>query len=79
MFEKNFADQGFIPVDKPGKAGDFILMQLQAPFPNHAAVLSKPEQNLFYHHLMGRLSEENVYGGYWQKCTSQVLRHRELM
>jgi len=79
MFEKNFAEQGFVPVDKPGKAGDFILMQLQAPFPNHAAVLSKPEQNVFYHHLMGRLSEENVYGGYWQKCTSQVLRHRELM
>jgi proteasome lid subunit RPN8/RPN11 len=79
MFEKNFADQGFVPVNEAEKPGDFILMQLQAPFPNHAGVLVRPNENVFYHHLMGRFSEEAVYGGYWKKCTSQVLRHRSLM
>jgi hypothetical protein len=30
------------------------------------------------HHLMGQLSREEVYGGFWQKTTAAVLRHRSL-
>ena len=31
---------------------------------------------LILHHLQGRLSSRDVYGGYWQKITTHILRHR---
>jgi proteasome lid subunit RPN8/RPN11 len=79
MFEKNVKDQGFVEVEEPSQKGDMLLMQLQAPFPNHTGVLVNPSRNLFYHHLLDRFSEETVYGGYWAKHTNKVLRHRELL
>ncbi|WP_043946890.1 NlpC/P60 family protein, partial [Ralstonia solanacearum] len=41
--------------------GDVILMQVRAPVPNHAAVYLGGVQML--HHLHGRLSSRDVYGG----------------
>lgn len=79
MFEENLESQGFITCDSPGKKGDIFLMQLDAPHPNHFGVLVEPERNIFYHHLLDRLSEANVYGGYWEKNTSKILRHKELL
>jgi len=79
MFEKNFQGQGFREVgDDQLKKGDMLLMQLQADFPNHVGVMHSPEQNVFYQHLLDRLSEASVYGGYWRKNTVKVLRHQEL-
>jgi len=79
MFEKNFEGQGFREVgDGQARKGDMLLMQLQADFPNHVGVMHSPEQNVFYQHLLDRLSEASVYGGYWRKNTVKVLRHREL-
>lgn len=79
MFEKNFKGQGFVPVDNGNfQKGDILLMQIQAGFPNHVGVIHSPAQNIFYQHLLDRLSEANIYGGYWQKNTVQVLRHQEL-
>lgn len=79
MFEKNFKQQGFQDIGESAlQKGDILLMQLQASFPNHVGVIHSPSQNIFYQHLLDRLSEANVYGGYWQKCTSKILRHREL-
>ena len=79
MFEKNVKDQGFIEVESAERKGDMLLMQLQSPFPNHTGVLINPSRNIFYHHLLDRFSEENVYGGYWAKHTNKVLRHKELL
>lgn len=79
MFEKNVKDQGFVEIEAPERKGDMLLMQLQAPFPNHTGVLVSPSRNIFYHHLLDRFSEENVYGGYWAKHTNKVLRHKELL
>jgi len=81
MFERNFANQGFIEMDdkKTIAKGDVLLMQLQANFPNHVGFIHSPSENIFYQHLLGRLSEANVYGGYWQKNTVKLLRHRELL
>ena len=31
------------------------------------------------HHLYGRLSGHDVWGGYWKQHTTLVLRHRDLM
>lgn len=75
MFTDNYSQQGFYEVDAPQQKGDFLLMQIGAPSPNHAGVMSG-DGNAFYHHLMGRLSEKSVYGGYWAKVTAKVLRHR---
>lgn len=78
MFEKNFRAQGFSEIDGEIRKGDVLLMQLQADFPNHVGVFHEPSQNIFYQHLLDRLSEANVYGGYWQKNTVKLLRHKEL-
>lgn len=80
MFEKNFTSQGFIEIEGRDslKKGDVVLMQLQASFPNHAGIIHSPDESIFYHHLLGRLSEANVYGGYWQKNTVKFLRHSEM-
>ena len=79
MFEKNVEKQGFVPIDGPLQKGDMLLMQMQSPFPNHTGFIVNPAANIFYHHLMGRLSEQNIYGGYWAKVTNRILRHRELL
>lgn len=78
MFEKNFAGQGFIDAEPPYRRGDVLLMQLQASFPNHVGVIADAERNIFYQHLLDRLSEESIYGGYWAKHTNRMLRHRSL-
>jgi len=78
MFEKNFRLQGFSEIDGDIQKGDVLLMQLQANFPNHVGVFHNPSHNIFYQHLLDRLSEATVYGGYWQKNTVKILRHREL-
>lgn len=77
MFVDNYSQQGFYEIEKPERKGDFLLMQSGAPSPNHAGVISG-EDNCFYHHLMGRLSEKSVYGGYWAKITTKVLRHKDV-
>jgi proteasome lid subunit RPN8/RPN11 len=79
MFEKNFRGQGFREIGDASPAkGDVLLMQLQANSPNHVGIIHSPSQNVFYQHLLNRLSEANVYGGYWQKCTTKILRHEAL-
>jgi len=77
MFGKNYLDQGFSPVEKPTQKGDILLMQIGAPFPNHVGVMSG-DGMLFYHHLMDRLSEASVWGGFWASSCCQVLRHHLL-
>ena len=52
---------------------DIILMNLQSPVPNHAAIYLGNQQII--HHVQGRLSSRDVYGGYYQKVTAKILRH----
>lgn len=81
MFEKNFKQQGFVEIEdnKNIAKGDILLMQLQSSFHNHVGFIHSPNENIFYQHLLGRLSEANIYGGYWQKNTVKLLRHREML
>ena len=61
MFVNNYKGQGFVEIGQAEKYGDFILMNIVAPTPNHAGVFL-PERNCFYHHLMDRRSERTVWG-----------------
>jgi proteasome lid subunit RPN8/RPN11 len=79
MFEKHVEKQGFVDVEGPLHRGDMLLMQMQSSFINHAGFIAVPERNIFYQHLVDRLSEENVYGGYWAKVTNRIMRHKELL
>ena len=61
------------------QVGDGILMQIRSKnlVPNHAAVYLG--EGKMIHHLYGRLSTTDVYGGYWLECTRYILRHRSRM
>ena len=72
-FVENFAHQGFIKVSESIKKHDVILMQISSPNPNHIGVIIN-ESGYMLHHLYGRLSEEALFGGYWEKTCISVLR-----
>lgn len=69
------AGAGFRKIDLADIAeGDLILMQIRSKnlVPNHAAIYIGDGHIL--HHLHGRLSSRDVYGGYWQEVTRSVWR-----
>ena len=74
LYMDNFSNEGFhrIPVEEVQR-GDLILMNLVSPVPNHAAIYIGDQQVL--HHVQGRLSSRDVYGGYYGKSTACALRH----
>lgn len=75
LYVKNFQDCGFEQVDiNDIQIGDVIIMQVRAPEPNHAGVYIG--DGLFLHHLYGRLSSRDVYGGYWREVTRCVVRYK---
>jgi len=71
----NYEEQGFIKVDDIKKY-DVFLIKLVSPVPNHAAIYLGNNQIL--HHVHGRLSNREPYGGYWRKHTTHILRHKSL-
>lgn len=77
LYLDNFSRVGFEVVNfadlRNLLLGDCFLMQVASPVPNHAAVYLG--DGLILHHLQGRLSSRDVYGGYWQKVTTHVLRY----
>ena len=74
LYLDNFAAAGFSVIDPVDlQVGDCFLMQVASPVPNHASVYLG--EGLILHHLQGRLSSRDVYGGYWQKITMHVLRY----
>ena len=74
LYLENFQKEGFrkIPVEELQR-GDALLMNLVSPVPNHAAIYMGDNQVL--HHVQGRLSSRDVYGGYYGKSTACALRH----
>ncbi len=76
MFADNWKAQGFYEIEEPQRRGDVAFMQIDAPSINHAGIFAG-DSNLFYHHLMGRLSELSVWGSFWRKATVKFIRHKE--
>jgi len=74
MYVDNFAKEGFSPVSlQELQRGDLVLMNLQSPLPNHAAIYLGDQQIL--HHVQGRLSSRDLLGGYYLKATDRAIRH----
>lgn len=74
LYVDNYKSQGFRIVEKDDiRYADLIIMQLQSNIPNHGAIYIGDQQIL--HHVQGRLSSRDVYGGYYAKVTAMVLRH----
>lgn len=74
MFEDCWAQAGFTPVPTEEiEPGDFVLMSIMGHGLNHCGVYVGDQ--LLLHHVRGRLSSKDLYGGWLQKCTGRVLRH----
>ena len=75
MFDGCWKDAGFrqLKEDEAIEVGDAFLMSIQGKGLNHFGVYIGDQ--LVLHHLRGRLSSRDLYGGWLQKCTGRVLRH----
>jgi len=75
LFEEHWKGAGFRPLteDESIEVGDMILMQIGGKGLNHVGVYIGDQ--LVLHHLRGRLSSRDLYGGWLRKCTGRVLRH----
>ena len=76
LYLDHFAEAGFVEVKEVQKH-DMLLMQVASPVPNHGAIYIGDGQII--QHCYGRLSSRDIYGGYWRKVPSHILRHEELL
>lgn len=72
LYLDNYTKAGFRQVDTLQKH-DGILMQIRSPVANHAAVYLG--DGVILQHLFGHLSQRTVYGGFWSKHTTHIMRH----
>lgn len=74
FFDTHFANEGLIEVDGELQKGDVLMFQTDVSgHANHVGVFIG--NNQFLHHVQGRLSTIDTYGGYWEKHTIRHLRH----
>lgn len=73
-----FGEAGFEPIAGDMQRGDIILMQIRSgnDTPNHAGVYLG--DGVMLHHLYGRLSSRDVYGGYYAEVTRLIIRLKDL-
>ena len=77
-YDDNWESEGFVQIDPAEmRTGDMIMMRLQSPVTNHAAIYLG--DNLMLHHNSGNLSTRVPYGDYWRNRTVRIVRRKELM
>lgn len=92
LYEQWYEGAGFYPVSLADiQPGDMVVMQIGRSYhPNHAAIYlgNKPELpgeelNIYgqgpfiLHHMYGRKSAVEIYGGQWLERTRLILRHKD--
>ena len=75
LYLDNLADGGMVEVTEL-QPNDIILMKVTSSVPNHVVIYLG--DNIILHHVMGRMSCKDVYGGYWRHITEKILRHKTL-
>lgn len=78
LYVENFESAGFsqVPISEM-KENDVLLMQIRSKVINHGAVYIGG--GFMLHHLHRRLSCREMFGGYWQRNTVKVVRHRSFI
>ena len=77
LYATQFDQAGFVQVNGPPQPHDVLLMQVRSDRLNHAAVYLGDSRIL--HHLHSRPSCEDIWGGYWERHTGMIVRHREVI
>ncbi|MCW5623916.1 MAG: C40 family peptidase [Burkholderiales bacterium] len=75
LYRQHFDVAGFVQVGDL-RQHDVIFVYLQSDRANHGAIYLG--DNLLLHHVWGRLSCRDVWGGYWAKHHAMTVRHRAL-
>lgn len=74
LYLDNFSKAGFVETTQAElKTGDVILMTINSSVPNHGALYLG--DGLILHHIHGRLSTREVFGGYYLKNTTNYLKY----
>lgn len=76
LYLDNFEKAGFKRIALEDlSCGDVILMTVNSTVPNHGAIYLG--DNMILHHVHGRLSTRDIFGGYWLKNAMVYLRYEK--
>lgn len=77
LYMDNFTKAGFVLINGQPQRHDVLLLQVRSDRLNHGAIYLG--DGTILHHLHGRPSCKDVWGGYWERHTGAVLRHQTLL
>jgi proteasome lid subunit RPN8/RPN11 len=78
LYLDNYERTGFtLILDGEPQKHDMLYMQVGSQVPNHGAVYLG--DGTILHHQYNRLSSKDVYGGWYKKVTSHIMRYKDFL